>query len=154
MDVSPCFDALKLFNRLRSTTRDPTAADGASHLWRESQEMGKEIFPARFDYYAFSFNFLGQHLDDEASEELEKLPPNPNLYQLLFIKYRKFTAMMMPILFFHVSFFQQKLTREKPSVPLVVRRHQTQLLSMVSRVLAHACYDDSRLLCWRYRNLA
>ncbi|XGW13801.1 hypothetical protein V3C99_000250 [Haemonchus contortus] len=38
----------------------------------------------------------GQYLDDEAEAELNKLPENPTWEDLIFIKYRKFVAMLIP----------------------------------------------------------
>ncbi|CAD6187903.1 unnamed protein product [Caenorhabditis auriculariae] len=43
----------------------------------------------------------GQHLEDDAAEQLANLPPNPSLGDLLFIKYRKFVAMLIPFLLIH-----------------------------------------------------
>ncbi|CAI4231999.1 unnamed protein product [Auanema sp. JU1783] len=40
----------------------------------------------------------GQHLDEEAEKELQNLPPNPTLSDLIFIKYKKFVAMAIPFL--------------------------------------------------------
>ncbi|XGW13805.1 hypothetical protein V3C99_000252 [Haemonchus contortus] len=38
----------------------------------------------------------GQHLEEEAEAELQKLPENPTWEDLIFIKYRKFVAMLIP----------------------------------------------------------
>ena len=46
---------------------------------------------------------LGQHLDDEAAMNLANLPPNPSIHDLIFIKYRKFIAVFIPLILIHVS---------------------------------------------------
>ncbi|CAI5445423.1 unnamed protein product [Caenorhabditis angaria] len=38
----------------------------------------------------------GQHLDEEQAEKLASLPENPTISDLIFIKYRKFFAMLIP----------------------------------------------------------
>ncbi|RCN48607.1 hypothetical protein ANCCAN_05245 [Ancylostoma caninum] len=38
----------------------------------------------------------GQHLEEDAAEELHNLPQNPTWHDLIFIKYRKFVAMLIP----------------------------------------------------------
>ncbi|KAK6013476.1 hypothetical protein OSTOST_21206, partial [Ostertagia ostertagi] len=38
----------------------------------------------------------GQHLEEEAAAELQHLPENPTWEDLIFIKYRKFVAMLIP----------------------------------------------------------
>ncbi|KHJ82127.1 hypothetical protein OESDEN_18181 [Oesophagostomum dentatum] len=38
----------------------------------------------------------GQHLEDDAANELQNLPENPTWHDLIFIKYRKFVAMLIP----------------------------------------------------------
>ncbi|CAD6187902.1 unnamed protein product [Caenorhabditis auriculariae] len=43
----------------------------------------------------------GQHLEDEAEKNLANLPENPTLHDLIFIKYRKFVAGLIPFLLIH-----------------------------------------------------
>ncbi|KIH48713.1 hypothetical protein ANCDUO_21214, partial [Ancylostoma duodenale] len=38
----------------------------------------------------------GQHLEEHAAEDLQNLPENPTWHDLIFIKYRKFVAMLIP----------------------------------------------------------
>ncbi|KAK6056034.1 hypothetical protein COOONC_06460 [Cooperia oncophora] len=45
----------------------------------------------------------GQHLEAEAAEELQKLPENPTWEDLIFIKYRKFVAMLIPFVLMQVT---------------------------------------------------
>ncbi|PIC37997.1 hypothetical protein B9Z55_010148 [Caenorhabditis nigoni] len=44
----------------------------------------------------------GQSLDDEQTEKVEQLPENPTIHDLVFIKYRKWIAMLLPMTFIHV----------------------------------------------------
>ncbi|VDL80897.1 unnamed protein product [Nippostrongylus brasiliensis] len=44
----------------------------------------------------------GQHLDDEAEGQLHSLPENPTWEDLIFIKYRKFVAMLIPFAFMQI----------------------------------------------------
>ncbi|VDP23592.1 unnamed protein product [Heligmosomoides polygyrus] len=57
----------------------------------------------------------GQHLEDDAADQLQHLPENPTWEDLIFIKYRKFVAMLIPFVFmqtiwwmlaFRYNFFQ------------------------------------------------
>ncbi|EFO98629.1 hypothetical protein CRE_20223 [Caenorhabditis remanei] len=43
----------------------------------------------------------GQHLDDEQANKVANLPENPTFGDLVFIKYRKFVAMLIPFLLIH-----------------------------------------------------
>ena len=49
-------------------------------------------------------DYSGQSLVETATEELKNLPPNPTLQQKLFIKYRKFTAALIPFLLVQVQY--------------------------------------------------
>ncbi|VDM77746.1 unnamed protein product [Strongylus vulgaris] len=64
---------------------------GTAHakLWRQ---IVNSSLPLKF-YFD-----IGQHLEDEAAEELQNLPENPTWHDLIFIKYRKFVAMLIPFL--------------------------------------------------------
>ncbi|KAK6035437.1 hypothetical protein COOONC_27058 [Cooperia oncophora] len=53
-------------------------------MWSESEAMVPKIL------------LEGQYLDNEAEAELHTLPENPTLEDLIFIKYRKFVAMLIP----------------------------------------------------------
>ncbi|KAK6035248.1 hypothetical protein COOONC_27247 [Cooperia oncophora] len=96
----------------------------------------------------------GQYLDNEAEAELHTLPENPTLEDLIFIKYRKFVAMLIPFVLMQVN---SHINQYFSSIPfnkcvedrLVDGRHPTQLLPMVSRILAHARDNDPWLLRWR-----
>ncbi|VDK74480.1 unnamed protein product [Cylicostephanus goldi] len=44
----------------------------------------------------------GQHLEEDAEEELHNLPENPTWHDLIFIKYRKFVAMLIPFVLMQV----------------------------------------------------
>ncbi|KIH55414.1 hypothetical protein ANCDUO_14428 [Ancylostoma duodenale] len=45
----------------------------------------------------------GQHLEEDAAEELHNLPENPTWHDLIFIKYRKFVAMLIPFVLMQVT---------------------------------------------------
>ncbi|UMM23505.1 hypothetical protein L5515_004188 [Caenorhabditis briggsae] len=44
----------------------------------------------------------GQSLDAEQAEKVEQLPENPTINDLVFIKYRKWIAMLLPMTFIHI----------------------------------------------------
>ncbi|VDO12619.1 unnamed protein product [Haemonchus placei] len=50
----------------------------------------------------------GQHLEEEAEAELQKLPENPTWEDLIFIKYRKFVAMLIPFTLMQVPLFPDR----------------------------------------------
>ncbi|EFO98556.1 hypothetical protein CRE_20224 [Caenorhabditis remanei] len=47
--------------------------------------------------------FSGQTLDDKQAGKVEKFPDNPTINDLIFIKYRKWVAMLIPMTLIHVS---------------------------------------------------
>ncbi|CAD6188033.1 unnamed protein product [Caenorhabditis auriculariae] len=53
--------------------------------------------------------FEGQHLEKDAVEELTKLPENPTFHDLLFIKHRKYVAMLIPFLLIHAVWWSSAI---------------------------------------------
>lgn len=85
-------------------------------MWKWSQKLVQKVYVRRLAHLVFflffliekyfNFNSLGQTLENDQAEKVINPPENPSTYDILFIKYRNFTAMLIPMIFIHVSFLK------------------------------------------------
>lgn len=83
------------------TEEEPLTCGGKVKRWCKKYLLEGNFFK---HFTVFKVIISGQHLEEGQADKMANLPENPTFGDLVFIKYRKFVAMLIPFLLIHVIF--------------------------------------------------